>query len=119
MFEEWLPFTDCFADHIDSIHIVVQLEVAARIVARPGRRDYGYLSVASQFYTNPEIVLRIPPGAFRPPPRVASALLRMTLPGGRLGDWQFGPVGRLPRRLRRLRRAADGVWLLRDGVVEV
>ena len=74
-----------FAERIDSIHIVVQFEVAARIVARPGRRDYGYLSVASQFYTNPEIVLRIPPGAFRPPPRVTSALLRMTLPGGRSG----------------------------------
>lgn len=72
-----------FADRIDSIHIVVQFEVAARIVARPGRRDYGYLSVASQSYTNPEIVLRIPPGAFRPPPRVTSALLRMTLPGSR------------------------------------
>src|SRR5271170_6417899 len=72
-----------FAERIDSIHVVVQFEVAARIVARPGRRDYAYLSVASQFYTNPEIVLRIPPGAFRPPPRVTSALLRMNLPGGR------------------------------------
>lgn len=72
-----------FADRIDSIHVVVQFEVAARIAARPGRREYGYLSVASQFYTHPEIVLRIPPGAFRPPPRVTSALLRMTLPGSR------------------------------------
>jgi 16S rRNA (adenine1518-N6/adenine1519-N6)-dimethyltransferase len=72
-----------FAGRIDSIHIVVQLEVAARIAAPPNRRAYGYLSVASQFYTNPEIALRIPPGAFRPPPRVTSALLRMTLPGGR------------------------------------
>jgi len=72
-----------WAGRIDSIHIVVQLEVAARIVARPGRREYGYLSALCQFYTRPEIVLRIPPGAFRPPPRVASALLRMTLPGER------------------------------------
>ena len=72
-----------WANQIRSIHIVVQLEVAARIVARPGRREYGYLSVLCQFYTRPEIVLRIPPGAFRPPPRVASALLRMDLPGER------------------------------------
>jgi 16S rRNA (adenine1518-N6/adenine1519-N6)-dimethyltransferase len=72
-----------FADRIDSIHIVVQFEVAARIAAHPGRRAYGYLSTACQFYTKPEIVLRIPPGAFRPPPRVTSALLRMTLPGER------------------------------------
>jgi 16S rRNA (adenine1518-N6/adenine1519-N6)-dimethyltransferase len=72
-----------WAGRIASIHIVVQLEVAARIVARPGRREYGYLSALCQFYTKPEIVLRIPPGAFRPPPRVASALLRMNLPGER------------------------------------
>jgi 16S rRNA (adenine1518-N6/adenine1519-N6)-dimethyltransferase len=71
------------ADRILSIHIVVQWEVAARIAARPGRREYGYLSAACRFYTLPEIVLRIPPGAFRPPPRVTSAFVRMTLPGER------------------------------------
>jgi len=72
-----------FADRIESIHVVVQWEVAARIAARPGRREYGYLSAACRFYTQPEIVLRIPPGAFRPPPRVMSALVRMDLPGER------------------------------------
>lgn len=72
-----------YAGQIASIHIVIQLEVAARIAARPGRREYGYLSAACQFYARPEIVLRIPPGAFRPPPRVTSALVRMTLPGER------------------------------------
>lgn len=72
-----------YAGQIASIHIVIQFEVAARIAARPGRREYGYLSAACQFYTRPEIVLRIPPGAFRPPPRVTSALVRMTLPGER------------------------------------
>jgi len=71
------------ADAIDSIHVVIQWEVAARIVAPPGRRARGYLSAACQFYARPEIVLRIPPGAFRPPPRVNSALLRMPLPGER------------------------------------
>jgi 16S rRNA (adenine1518-N6/adenine1519-N6)-dimethyltransferase len=72
-----------YADEIASIHIVIQLEVAARVVAPPGRRDYGYLSALCQFYARPEIVLRIPPGAFRPPPRVNSALVQMTLPGER------------------------------------
>jgi 16S rRNA (adenine1518-N6/adenine1519-N6)-dimethyltransferase len=72
-----------FAGQISSAHIVIQLEVAARIAARPGRREYGYLSAACQFYAKPEIVLRIPAGAFRPPPRVESALVRMTLPGER------------------------------------
>jgi 16S rRNA (adenine1518-N6/adenine1519-N6)-dimethyltransferase len=72
-----------FADRIASIHIVVQWEVAARIAAKPGRREYGYLSAACRFYSQPEIVFRIPPGAFRPPPRVMSALVRMDLPGER------------------------------------
>jgi 16S rRNA (adenine1518-N6/adenine1519-N6)-dimethyltransferase len=72
-----------YADQIASIHVVMQLEVAERIVAAPERRAYGYLSVACQFYTKPQIVLKIPPGAFRPPPRVKSALVRMTLPGER------------------------------------
>ena len=69
------------ADQIASMHFVIRFEVAARIAARPGLGDYGYLSVACQYYTRPEIVMRIPPGAFRPPPRVSSALLQMTLPG--------------------------------------
>ena len=70
-------------DRIRSIHIVIQLEVAERIVARPGRRAYGYLSALCQFYARPEIELRIPAGAFRPPPKVTSALARMELPGER------------------------------------
>ena len=68
---------------IVAIHIVIQFEVAARIVSPPGRRDYGYLSVVSQWYSRPEIVFRIPPGAFRPRPRVASALVSLRMPGAR------------------------------------
>jgi 16S rRNA (adenine1518-N6/adenine1519-N6)-dimethyltransferase len=72
-----------YADQLDSIHIVIQLEVAERIVARPGRREYGYLSVACQFYTKPRIALCLPSGAFSPPPKVKSALVEMNLPGER------------------------------------
>ena len=72
-----------FVDHIDSIHIVTQLEVAQRIAAHPRSRDYGYLSTLCQFYARPELVFRIPPGAFQPPPKVTSALLEMHLPGER------------------------------------
>jgi len=70
-----------WADQIASIHIVIQLEVAQRITAHPGVRDYGYLSALCQYYAKPKIALRIPPGAFRPPPKVDSALVTMTLPG--------------------------------------
>ncbi len=73
------------AERIDAIHVVVQLEVAARLAARPGGRQYGYLSVLAQFYSRPEIVLRIPRGAFRPPPKVTSALVSLRLPGERAG----------------------------------
>ena len=70
-----------FAERIDEIHIVIQLEVALRLTARPGNKLYGYLSVATQFFTRPEFVLKLPPGAFRPPPEVASALVTLRLPG--------------------------------------
>ena len=70
-------------DRLESAHIVIQLEVAERIAARPGSRSYAYLSAASQFYMRPQIAFRIPPGAFRPPPRVTSALVNMTVPGER------------------------------------
>ena len=71
------------AEQIAAIHVVIQLEVAVRIVAPPGRRDYGYLSVASQWFGRPEIAFKIPPGAFRPPPKVASALVSFRMPGER------------------------------------
>jgi len=70
-----------YADLIDEIHIVVQWEVAQRLTARPGNKSYGYLSVATQFYSRPELVLKIPRGAFRPPPEVDSALVTLRLPG--------------------------------------
>jgi 16S rRNA (adenine1518-N6/adenine1519-N6)-dimethyltransferase len=71
------------ADRIAAIHIVIQYEVGVRIVAQPGRRDYGYLSVASQWYGNPEIAFRIPPEVFNPPPKVDSALVSFHMPGER------------------------------------
>jgi 16S rRNA (adenine1518-N6/adenine1519-N6)-dimethyltransferase len=71
-----------FASLIDDIFIVIQLEVAERLVARSDTSKlYGYLSVATQFYSRPELLLRLPCGAFRPPPEVDSALVRLRLPG--------------------------------------
>ena len=70
-----------FAAHIDEAHLVIQLEVAARLTARPATKQYGYLSVTTQFYSRPQFALRLPPGAFRPPPEVASALVTLKFPG--------------------------------------
>ena len=72
------------ADIIEEVHIVIQTEVAERLVAEPGSKDYGYLSVATQVYSRPEFVFRIPRGAFLPPPEVSSALVTLRFPGGRL-----------------------------------
>ncbi len=72
-----------FAEQIDEIHFVIQTEVAHRLVAQPGGRDYGYLSVFTQFYSRPEFVFEIPRDAFDPPPEVTSALVTLRLPGER------------------------------------
>jgi 16S rRNA (adenine1518-N6/adenine1519-N6)-dimethyltransferase len=71
------------AEVIDEIHVVIQREVALRLAARPGTRDYGYLSVLTQYFSRPELVLEIPREAFRPPPEVGSALVTLRLPGER------------------------------------
>lgn len=67
------------AARIIDIHIVIQLEVAQRLVAQPGTHDYGYLSVLAQYFSQPEILFEIPREAFRPPPEVGSALVAMRL----------------------------------------
>jgi 16S rRNA (adenine1518-N6/adenine1519-N6)-dimethyltransferase len=70
-----------FAGLIEEIHVVIQQEVAERLTASPGNKAYGYLSVATQFYTRPEFVFQLPADAFQPPPEVDSALVSMRLPG--------------------------------------
>jgi 16S rRNA (adenine1518-N6/adenine1519-N6)-dimethyltransferase len=72
-----------FADLIDEIHIVIQTEVAERLTAQPKSKSYGYLSVVTQLYARPELVLRIPREAFRPPPEVDSSLVTLRFPGER------------------------------------
>ena len=72
-----------FADLIDEIHVVIQSEVAARLTAQPGTRDYGYLSVLTQLYARPEFVFELPRAAFSPPPEVTSALVTLRFPGER------------------------------------
>ncbi|HYM10047.1 MAG TPA: 16S rRNA (adenine(1518)-N(6)/adenine(1519)-N(6))-dimethyltransferase RsmA [Bryobacterales bacterium] len=59
--------------------LLIQKEVAARVVARPGTRDYGYLSVLCQAHSRPRICFTVPPGAFRPAPKVTSALVRLAI----------------------------------------
>lgn len=57
--------------------LMVQKEFADRLVAKPGGGDYGRLSVSAQRRAEVEIVARVPPGAFDPPPQVESAIVRI------------------------------------------
>lgn len=64
-----------FSTRIRAMALLVQREVARRLAARPGTRDYGYLSVLAQLYSQPRLALGVPPGAFSPAPKVHSALV--------------------------------------------
>ncbi len=69
-----------FESHVpvDSITIMVQKEVAERMQAGPGTKDYGALSLAVRYYARPEIVANVPPNCFIPRPKVGSAVIRLT-----------------------------------------
>lgn len=68
-----------FYDQFDLIVIMVQREVADRIAATPGSRDYGLLSATCQLYAQVEDLFTLPPGAFVPPPKVYSSVLRLKI----------------------------------------
>ena len=65
------------APAIEDAHLMVQREVAERMLAKPGGRQFGLLSATTQFYADPEHVFDVPPGAFRPRPSVYSSLVRL------------------------------------------
>jgi 16S rRNA (adenine1518-N6/adenine1519-N6)-dimethyltransferase len=80
-----------FHDQFDVIVIMVQREVADRIAAKPGSRDYGLLSTTAQLYTKVEKLFTLPPGAFAPPPKVHSSVLRLTI-APRFDELQVKPT---------------------------
>ncbi len=63
---------------VETITIMVQKEVADRIKEKPGKKEYGALSLAVQYYAKPEIVANVPPNCFMPRPKVGSAVIRLT-----------------------------------------
>ncbi len=63
--------------NIDSMVIMVQKEVALRMVANPNNKDYGALTVAVQYYTEPQILFKVPRTVFYPQPEVDSAVVRL------------------------------------------
>jgi 16S rRNA (adenine1518-N6/adenine1519-N6)-dimethyltransferase len=79
-----------FHDQFDVIVIMVQREVADRIAAEPGSRDYGLLSATAQLYAKVEKLFTLPPEAFAPPPKVHSTVLRLTI-APRFAELQIKP----------------------------
>jgi len=65
--------------YFSRIVIMVQKEVADRLAASPGSRDYGLLSATAQLYARVEKLFTLPPGAFSPPPKVHSSVVRLTI----------------------------------------
>ena len=72
----WLK-SDPWPPWFDSLVLMFQREVADRIVAAPGGKDYGRLAVVSQWRTDSRIVFSLPPDAFTPKPKVASAVVKL------------------------------------------
>lgn len=70
LFEQHIP--------LKSITVMVQKEVAERMQAGPGTKDYGALSLAVQYYAKPKVVANVPPNCFMPRPNVGSAVIRLT-----------------------------------------
>jgi 16S rRNA (adenine1518-N6/adenine1519-N6)-dimethyltransferase len=68
-----------YSKYFETIVVLVQREVADRIAAEPGTRDYGLLSATAQLSARVEKLFTLPPGAFSPPPKVHSTALRLTI----------------------------------------
>src|SRR3989339_1923181 len=66
-----------YREIIYDMHFMLQLEVVNRLVAKPHTKDYGRLSVMTQYFCENNLLFTVPPGAFSPPPKVHSAFVRM------------------------------------------
>ncbi|WP_416305991.1 16S rRNA (adenine(1518)-N(6)/adenine(1519)-N(6))-dimethyltransferase RsmA [Neptunicella sp. SCSIO 80796] len=66
-----------FADKVQDMHFMLQKEVVNRLAATPGNKNYGRLSVMAQYHCQVIPVIHVPPGAFNPPPKVDSAVVRL------------------------------------------
>ena len=77
---------------LSGITVMVQKEVAQRMQAKPGTKDYGALSLAVQYYAEPEIAANVPPNCFMPRPTVGSAVIhlrRYAVPPVKVEDEKF------------------------------
>ena len=106
------------AGSIIDMHFMLQREVVDRMAAGPGGKVYGRLSVMLQAYARVEALFGVPPGAFRPPPKVDSAVVRITPhPGAQIGIHDAAAFARIVKaafgqRRKTLRNALQGTCSL-------
>ncbi len=108
-----------WADQVEDQHFMLQKEVVERMVAGPGCKDYGRLSVMLQWRYHMESVVDVPPTAFDPPPRVDSAVVRMVplAPIEGINQKLLGEIVTVAfSQRRKLLRHTLGAWLTARGV---
>nr|WP_207143580.1 16S rRNA (adenine(1518)-N(6)/adenine(1519)-N(6))-dimethyltransferase RsmA [Ectothiorhodospira shaposhnikovii] len=104
-----------WADGIQDMHFLLQKEVVDRLTARPGTSEYGRLGIMVQYRCRAESLFHVGPGAFRPPPRVDSAVVRLvpweTLPCPARDEALFAALVHqgFTRRRKTLRNALQGL----------
>lgn len=104
-------------DRLKRAVFLVQREVAERLTAQPGTRQYGFLTVQTLLLATPEMLFAVPPGAFTPPPKVDSAVVRLE-PRSAAESWGIDDpdgflefVGRCFRHKRKtIRNNLDSLW---------
>ena len=99
-------------EQVSAALLLVQKEVADRIVAGKGTRDYAYLSALCQLYADSKLLFRVAASAFQPPPKVTSALVQLEMRGGVRPDAEFLKFLQLCFRQRRkmLRNNLSGAF---------
>lgn len=110
-----------FASRVQDQHFMLQKEVVDRMVAEPGNKDFGRLSVMLQWRYDMESIVDVPPEAFDPPPKVDSAVVRMTpRPADAHGDLDVALLGQIVTvafsQRRKILRNTLGRWLDEHGV---
>ena len=108
-------------EHVRDQHFMLQKEVVERMASAPGSKDYGRLSVMLQWRYDIESVLDVPPESFDPPPRVDSAVVRMTpLPATSVADIDVKRLGELVTvafsQRRKILRHTLGRWIEAQGI---
>ena len=105
-----------YADRVRDLHFMLQLEVVERMVAKPSTAEYGRLSVALQARFRMEKLFNVSKGAFRPPPKVESAVVRMVPLEQRLNIDEDLLRRAFSARRKQLRNALPGVDFARAGI---